>query len=201
MENKNVIIILVAVIIVLAAILGVMLLQPTASKEPTKLVITSNDTLMEGDGMSFQLTDLNKTALPNEKLNVKIADSKGKPVINKTVKTNSYGKAKLDLDLKKGEYGVCVTFRGDDNYTQSNATQKLTVEESKAELVSASSANSYPKYNSAFGSYRTVESQQELALIETSGGQYYVLAGDGYYTYGGHDSKGYIKLGNFVGKY
>lgn len=201
MENKNIIIILVAIIIVLAAILGVMLFQQTASKEPTKLVITSNDTLMEGDGLSFQLTDLNKNALSKEEFNVKITDSNGKLVTNKTVKTNSNGRAKLDLDLKKGEYDVDVTFNGNDNYAASNATQKLTVEESKTESLSASSANNYPKFNPAFGSYRIVETQQELALIETLSGQYYVLAGDGYYTYGGHDSKGYIKLGDFVGKY
>ena len=41
----------------------------------------------------------------------------------------------------------------------------------------------------------------ELTLIETSSGESFVLAGDGYYTYGGRDSQGYIELGTYVGKY
>ena len=36
------------------------------------------------------------------------------------VKTNSKGKASLDLDLKKGKYIVNVTYVGNENYTGNN---------------------------------------------------------------------------------
>ena len=45
------------------------------------------------------------------------------------LKTNSKGKAKLDLDLKKGKYKVNVTYGGNENYTGNNTTQKLTIKE------------------------------------------------------------------------
>ena len=143
MENKNIIIILVAIIVVLAAIIGFTVLNPMHAKEPTKIKITSNKTLYEGDDLSVKLTDLNKTPLSKEKVNITIKNSKGKVVVNKTVKTNDKGKAKLDLDLKKGKYNVTVVYAGNDNFTGSNATQKLTIKEEVKETVSEpSSSNS-----------------------------------------------------------
>ena len=42
MENKNIIIILVAIIVILAAAVGVALMNPTVAKEPSKIKITSD---------------------------------------------------------------------------------------------------------------------------------------------------------------
>jgi CDP-diacylglycerol pyrophosphatase len=80
----------------------------------------------------------------------------------------------------------------------------LTVEDAVTDIVNDTASvdtTQYPKYSPHFGSYRTVESQQELAVIETSNGEYYVFGGDGAYNYAGHDSNGNIKLGSYVGKY
>lgn len=131
MENKNMIILLIAIIAVLGLVVGVMFSQTTTAKEPTEIKITSNKTLFEGDNLSVKLTDLNKTPLSKEKVNITIKNSKGKIVINKTVKTNSKGNAKLDLDLKKGKYNVTVIYNGNENYTGNNTTQQLTVKEEK----------------------------------------------------------------------
>ena len=141
MENKNIIIILVAIVIVLAAVLGAMFLQSANAKEPTKVKITSDKTQYEGGKLSIQLTDQNKTAISKEKINITITNKKGKVVLNETVKTNSKGKANLDLDLGKGKYNVTVTFGGNENYTGSNATQKLTVKEEVKETVSDSASS------------------------------------------------------------
>ena len=62
MENKNIIIILIAIIVVLAVVAGVMFMQP-AAKEPTKVKITSDKSQYEGGKVTIQLTDLNKTAI------------------------------------------------------------------------------------------------------------------------------------------
>lgn len=103
MENRNIIIILIVIIIILATVLGAMFLQSANAKEPTKLKIISDKTQYEGGKLTVQLTDLNKTAISKENVNVTITNKKGNVVVNETVKTNSKGKAKLDLDLKKGK--------------------------------------------------------------------------------------------------
>ena len=148
MENKNIIIILLVVIVILIAAIGFTLLNPLNAKEPTKIRITSDKEQYEGGTLTIQLTDLNKTPISKEKVNITITNSKGKVVTKDVVKTNSKGKAKLDLDLKKGKYKVNVTYGGNENYTGNNTTQKLTIKE--AETVSTSSSSSslpYSLYN------------------------------------------------------
>ena len=63
MENRNIIIILVVIIAILALVAGVMFFQTSHVKEPTKVKITSNKTLYEGKDLTIKLTDLNKTPL------------------------------------------------------------------------------------------------------------------------------------------
>ena len=144
MESKNIIIILIVIIVILAAAIGFMVLKPMHAKEPTKIKVDSNKTLYEGDNLSVKLTDLNKTPLSKQKVNITVKDSKGKVVANKTVKTNSKGKAKLDLNLKKGKYDVSVSYGGNENYTGNNTTQQLTIKEkvAQAQLVSSNSKSS-----------------------------------------------------------
>jgi len=142
MENKHIILILLAIIVVLAVVAGAMFLQSTNMKEPTKIKITSDKSQYEGGKVTVQLTDLNKTAISKEKVNITVTNKKGKVVVNKTVKTNSKGKASLDLDLKKGKYIVNVTYGGNENYTGNNTTQKLTIKEEVKQVASESSYSS-----------------------------------------------------------
>lgn len=202
MENRNIIIILVAVAIVLAVIAGAMFLQQGHAKEPTKLKITSDKKQTEGGKLNIQLTDLNKTALSKQKINITVKNKKGKVVVNKTIKTNSKGKAKLDLKLKKGTYTVNVTYGGNENYTGNTTTQKLTIKEKAKKTTSKKNSvdtSAYPDYSPNVGNYRLVETQQEIGLIETPDGNYYVITGDGIRTYEGRDSQGHIEFGSTIG--
>ena len=61
MENKNIIIILVAIIIILSGAIGFALLNPLNAKEPCKVLITSDKEQYEGGEISIVLADLNKT--------------------------------------------------------------------------------------------------------------------------------------------
>ena len=142
MENKNIIIILLVIIVILAAAIGFMVLKPMHAKEPTKIKITSDKEQYEGGKLSITLTDLNNTPLSKEIVNITITNKKGKVVVDDVVKTNSKGKAKLDLNLKKGKYKVNVSYGGNENYTGNNTTQKLTIKEKKVVEATVEHTNS-----------------------------------------------------------
>lgn len=142
MENRNIIIILVVIVVILAAVVGFMALNPTNAKQPAKIKITSDKEQYEGGKLSIQLTDLNRTPISKEVVNVTVTNSKGKIVVDDVVKTNSKGKAELDLDLKKGKYEVNVTYGGNENYTANGTSQKLTIKEEVKETQQVSSSSS-----------------------------------------------------------
>ena len=119
MENKNIIIILLIVVVILAAA-GFMLLNHSNAKNPTEIKITSDKSQYEGGKLSVKLSDMNSTGISKEIVNITVTDKKGKVVVDDVVKTNSKGKASLDLDLKKGKYIVNVTYAGNENYTGNN---------------------------------------------------------------------------------
>lgn len=156
MDDKKIIIILVAVIAVLAVAVGVMFMQYNAP-EPTMVKITSDKSQYEGGELSISLTDLNKTGIGKEIVNVTVTNSKGKVVVDDVVKTNSKGKAKLELDLKKGKYTVNVTYGGNENYTGNNTTQKLTIKEKEVVQTQSSSSSS----SSASSSDTYVEREED----------------------------------------
>ena len=147
MENRNLIIILVAIIVVLAAAIGVGLMNQANSKQPTEINVVSDNEQYEDGKLSVKLTDSNNTPISNEVINITITNSKGKVVVDDVVKTNSKGKAKFNLDLKKGKYTVNATFDGNDNFTANSTIQKLTIKEEVKQAQtegSSSSANSDP---------------------------------------------------------
>lgn len=142
MENKHIIIILLVIILVLVAAIGFMMFNQANAKEQTIVKITSDAKQMEGGALSVKLTDLNDAPIANEIVNVKVADKNGKAVVDDVVKTDSKGKAKLDLDLKKGKYSVNVTYGGNENYTGNGTTQKLTIKEKVAKTAIVESSTS-----------------------------------------------------------
>ena len=188
---------MVAVIIILAVAVGVMYFQSMNVSEQSIVKITSDNALYEGNDLSVELSDLNKTPISDADIDIVIKDKDGDIVVNGMVKTDSKGKAKLNLDLSKGKYDVEAIFNGNDNFTLSNATQKLTIEEVKTETVSS---NDYPEYSADLGYYRSTGiTDGEFAVVELASGRQVVLAGDGYYEYNGKDAQGYIITGTFLG--
>ena len=181
MENKNIIIILVAVIVILIAVLGIMLMDPADAKEPTQIKITSENAQYEDDGeLSVKLTDLNKTPISKEVVNITITNNKGKIVVDNVVKTDSKGKAKLDLDLKKGKYVVNVSYGGNENYTGNNTTQKLTIkeEEKVTQTVESSPGNSLDKYRTRSDTIMEVMPSGDVVEMSADGSIVVSVNGD-----------------------
>ncbi len=165
MENKNLIIILVVIIVILAAAIGIMYTQSINGKEPSKIKITSDKEQYEGGELSIQLTDLNKTPLSKEVVNITITNSKGKVVFDNVEKTDSKGKAKINLDLKKGKYNVTVSYGGNENYTGNSTTQKLTIKEEVVEAEptqQSTQTQSSSSTSSDDGYYYTIDSSGNL---------------------------------------
>lgn len=146
MDSKNIIIVLLVIIIlILACMVGAMFLPSLNAQKDSKIVITSNSTLYEGDNLTVKLTDLNKTPIEHAFVNVTITDGEGKVVVDESLKTNSKGKANLDMNLGPGKYEVNATFSGNDNYTGNSTTKKITIEEivQEATVSSSDTSSSY----------------------------------------------------------
>lgn len=134
MEDKNIIIVLlIIVVVILAAMVAMMVMPSIHAQKDSKITITGNKTLYVGDDLAIKLTDLNKTPIKKAVVNVTITDKSGKVVANKSVKTDSKGKAKLELDVDAGKYTVNATFGGNDNFTGNTTSKNITIEEAAVE--------------------------------------------------------------------
>ena len=179
MENKNIIIILIVIIVILAAAIGFTMFNPMHAKEPTKIKITSDKEQNEGGELSIQLTDLNKTPISKEVVNITVTNSKGKVVVDDVVKTDSKGKAKLDLDLKKGKYNVTVSYGGNENYTGNTTTQKLTIKEEKiTQTEEETIGNSLDKYRTRSDTIMEVMPSGDIVEMSADGSSVVSVNGD-----------------------
>lgn len=197
MENKHIIIILLVIIIILAAAIGVMLINQTTAKEPSVIEITSDKSQNEGGKLKLLLTDANNQPISKDVVNVTITDKKGKVVVDDVVKTTVNGKAKLNLDLKKGKYTVTVSYGGNENYTGSNDTQKLTIKEKEVE-ASQSSQQSQPSAYAYKSDGTPMYSQAEVDqyMANKYGLVNYHVGSNGYIDM---DEPGFDDAGNWVG--
>lgn len=160
MDNKNIIIILLVIVaIILACILGTAFLPSMNAKKDSKIAIAGDKNLYVGDDLTVKLTDLNKTPIKKGIVNVTVTDKKGKVVLNKSLKTDSKGKAKVDLELDAGKYTVNATFAGDENFTGNATSKNITIKEIPVEepIVSEESSASYDEGES--GGNEIVESR------------------------------------------
>ena len=138
--NKIIIALVVIIVVMLAA--GVLFLNQSHAKVDSKVIVTSNSTLHNGDTFYIRLTDLNNTPIANQVVNVTIIAANGSKN-PKTITTDKNGDASLQLDtLAAGNYTVNVSFGGNDNYTSCNTTQKLEITEKVSPTISSASSKS-----------------------------------------------------------
>ena len=147
MDNDKIIIALVVVLIVILAA-GVLFLNHSHAKIDSRVIVTSNSTLYDGDNFTIRLIDLNNTPIANQRVNITIIDANGgeNPQV---ITTDANGDGSLQLNgLAVGNYTINVTYEGNDNYTVCNTTQKLTIAEKvttseSSTVTSSSTKNDY----------------------------------------------------------
>ena len=201
MENKHIIAILLIIIAVLAVAIGVVLLNPGVQKNPSIVKITSDNKLTEGKDLSIKLTDLSENPISKEIVNITITDKNGKVVVDDVVKTDSKGKAKLGLDLKKGKYDVVIFYGGNENYAGDNDTQKLTVKEKEATQTSSSQSQSSQSQPSVYayksdGTPMYSAAEVESYMYNKYGPVNYHIKSNGYVDL---DEPGFDDKGNWIG--
>lgn len=148
MEQKHIIIILAVVVVALVAVMAVMSMPSLNSQKDSKIAIVSNSTLYGGDNLTVKLTDMNKTPIKNEKVNVTVMDDNGDVVVKNSILTNSKGKASMQLNLDAGKYNISVEFGGNENYTATNITKKVTIKEEEAVQQTAQQTSSSAQQSS-----------------------------------------------------
>ena len=132
MENKEKIIIVALIVVIIALLAGIFAAMPHMVKKDTKLVFKSNSTLVEGDSIKIELTDANGTAIANQKVNITVTDMNESSDYHSVV-TDSKGIGTLKLDKKPGKYNVTVSYGGNDNFTSCNVTEKIKIEKKVVE--------------------------------------------------------------------
>lgn len=149
MDNNKLIIALIVILIVMLAA-GIFLLNPGHAKVDSRIIVTSNSTLHDGDNFTIRLTDLNNTPIANQRVNITIIDANGgkNP---QAVTTDANGDGKLQLNgLTLGNYTVNVTYGGNDNYTVCNTTQRLQMTEKVTPQASTTSTSSSKNYDDGY---------------------------------------------------
>lgn len=164
--NKNMLIIIGLVIVIVALLVGIGVSMLGPAKEDVKLTITSNDTIYEGDSIEIKLTDINDTPITGETVNISITDDKGTTDYH-SVSVNENGTGDLALDKSSGNYTVNCTYGGNEKYFGNSTSKKISIVAKEEVSYESASTSQSSKSASGYGSYINDEwvsmSEQEYA--------------------------------------
>lgn len=126
MKLKNILLV-VAIIIIVIGTFTFLVSHQAHPKADSKIIITSDVNLTEGDSLSVKLTDMNSTPLANQTLNITIFDSSGK-VNQQILTTNETGEASFEVDNSTlGNCVVKVKYGGNDEFNGCNFTDNIII--------------------------------------------------------------------------
>ena len=121
-------------------------------KQETDLTITSNSTLNNGDNFTVKLTDSDGELIANKTICISLTDDEGN-VNNLNVTTNEKGIASFGINANSGNYSSKCVFLDDDNYDSSNVTHKVSIVNRVVSLDSSSDGQSQTYSYGSTGSY------------------------------------------------
>lgn len=199
-------IIIIGLIIVIIALIGIAIYMFNGQhQKSTQIEVIGNGTIEENGTLTVKLSLLNNTGINNKTMNLVVIDKNNKKVLEKTVNTNSEGKANVDIkNISKGEYVINITFEGDKNYSANTTSKEIKIIEKKAnEKTSETTQNTTSTQHNEKNTDDLGLSQHKANDFEYVGtyadGEHYkvrgggelVMHGDAYEYYDGH--------GNVVG--
>ncbi len=204
--DKNNMVIIALIVVILALLVG-MFAMANHAKEDTKIAITGNSTLHEGDSIDVKLTDLNGTPLSNQTINITITD-KNNTGYYYSVVTNEKGVGKLKLDKSEGNYTVNCTFGGNENFTGNTTTKEIRIEKEVDETQSSSSSSSSNSASASSSGSSSGSSSSDEYVYSAQGDKYIKKSGqwdsDGrgnsVYSYQGSDGVIYERYYDSNGK-
>ncbi|MBQ2654182.1 MAG: hypothetical protein IJF83_11545 [Methanobrevibacter sp.] len=147
--NKAKTIIGLLIIIIIILIAGIFILNSQPQKAASQITIC-NSSLYEGETLTIKLTDTNSTPIANQTLNVTVLIS-GDNTYNYKLNTDSNGTANLGLEnLSSSNYTIEVKYGGNENYTQTSASQNLEIKEKVVAENTQSSGSSQSDENDSY---------------------------------------------------
>lgn len=124
-KNQKIIIVLLVIIIAILAVGLIIFANNGFASEDCKITINCNKTMADGDKITFKLTDMNKTAIANATIKVKLI--KGDDIQEFNFTTTNKGNCALTLTgLEDGKYKIECSFDGNNHYKATNSTKKFT---------------------------------------------------------------------------
>lgn len=126
MDRKQTIIAVIIVILIIA--IG-SFIYISVNSHNTKIEVTSNKTLKNGDFITIVLTDEYRNVYPNEVVDIKLLDDSGWPH-KYQVTTDNQGEASVELKaLENGNYTVHCNFNGTLFNKASNSVTNLAIDD------------------------------------------------------------------------
>ena len=169
--DKDKLIIIALVVIIVVLLVGMFVPKYTTPKNDTQLTFISNSTINKDDSLKIKLTDSNGTALSNKTVNITIEGHDGSKS-QYSVVTKGDGVGTLKLDEEAGEYNITITYNGDDRYNGCGASKSIIIEEETVEMEQVSSTSDESVQDS--GAYYSPQAGKTLytgEVVDSPGGK------------------------------
>ena len=176
MNSRDIIIICATVIILLA--IGIFLMaNPFGSGETAILTMESSQSLTEGDSLILKLSDENKTAISNQRIEINLTHGSNGITENFTLKTNENGECKLE-DLIADNFTLSAKYNGNKNYKQATLSGNIYVKKK----ASASNNDKYKTDNKVDDVIDGWDPKEhEVSREDLGDGTYRITYDDGYF--------------------
>lgn len=200
MVDTKVITLICVVVIILVA--GSCVFFVLTAKEDCTLAITSNEKLYVGNSLTVKLLDSKGNPILNRTICVKLTGSDG-VVTSKNITTDSNGEAKFKLD-KKGNYSVESSFNGDKHYSSNTTSTHINVKKKNIKTKNKSTINNH-NHNSGLSEDGCTYYPEYGPAVDSLGyTREYAIAHNWHYipqTIDGHDAGMYVPYDPVAGCY
>ena len=141
LDKKVTILSIIAIILLIILVILCFGSNYSIFKQGTDLDITSNSTLNAGDNFTVKLTDSNGRPIANKTVCVSLTDENGS-VNDLNITTSENGVASFGISANSGNYSTKCVFSGDGKYASSNVVQSIFIENKVVSIDSTSDSQS-----------------------------------------------------------